>query len=63
MCEGGENELCVGWPAFSVSVGRGMSGGRGEGAGHTSLELRRESWAGMRDLVWVQWKDNCIQLN
>ena len=31
MCEGGENELCVGWPAFSVSVGRGMSGGRGGG--------------------------------
>ena len=54
MCEGGENELCVGWPAFSVSIGRGLSGGRREGAGHTSLELRRESWAGMRDLVWVQ---------
>ena len=46
-------------PEFQVTVGIKVE----MSTGCPSLELRRKGWAGLRDLVLVQWKDHWGRLN
>lgn len=46
-------------PEFQVTIGIKVE----MSTGCPSLELRRKGWAGLRDLVLVQWKDHWGRLN